>query len=50
MLILVKYAHSVQEFGAVEEKCNPYVGGGGSCTGRTCLKHYTASYGYVGGL
>ncbi|XP_021941871.1 dipeptidyl peptidase 1-like [Zootermopsis nevadensis] len=45
-LVAGKYA---KEFGAVEEKCNPYVGGGGSCTGRTCLKHYTASYGYVGG-
>lgn len=45
-LVAGKYA---MEFGAVEEKCNPYVGGGGACTGRTCLKHYTASYGYVGG-
>jgi hypothetical protein len=46
----VKYAFSAQDFGAVEEQCNPYVGGGGTCTRRhTCLKHYTASYRYVGG-
>lgn len=45
-LVAGKYA---KEFGAVEESCNPYVGEDGPCTGRTCLKHYTASYSYIGG-
>jgi len=46
-LVAGKYA---KEFGAVEEECDPYVGEGGACTRKsTCLKHYTASYGYVGG-
>jgi len=47
---VVKHAFSAQEFGAVKEQCDPYVGEGGACTrSRTCLKHYTAGYGYVGG-
>ncbi|XP_069678160.1 dipeptidyl peptidase 1-like [Periplaneta americana] len=45
-LVAGKYG---KEFGTVEESCNPYKGRDGPCTGRTCLKHYTASYSYVGG-
>jgi len=38
-----------KDFGVVEEGCNPYNGTDGSCSTRDCLRHYTASYNYVGG-
>ncbi|KAJ9586859.1 hypothetical protein L9F63_019541, partial [Diploptera punctata] len=45
-LVAGKYAH---EFGVVSERCNPYNVTPGECIRRDCLKHYTATYGYVGG-
>jgi len=39
-----------KDYGVVEELCNPYKGKDElSCTTKECLRHYTASYSYVGG-
>jgi len=45
-LVAGRYA---KDYGVVAEDCNPYVGKDGACSTKTCLKHYTASYRYVGG-
>jgi len=44
-LIAGRYA---KDYGVVEEECNPYQGKDGECSTKTCLKHYVASYKYVG--
>ncbi|ESO99545.1 hypothetical protein LOTGIDRAFT_203670 [Lottia gigantea] len=47
-LIGGKYA---EDFGLVEEKCNPYKGQDHSCsTDKTCKRQYATSYRYVGGF
>jgi cathepsin C len=47
-LISGKYA---EDFGLVEESCNPYTGKDGVCHSNvTCKKHYSTSYHYVGGF
>jgi len=39
-----------KDYGVVEEMCNPYKGiDEQSCSTKKCLRHYTASYSYVGG-
>merc|ERR1712226_565638 len=38
-----------KDFGVVEESCRPYTGKDGQCVISDCLRHYTASYRYVGG-
>jgi len=38
-----------KDYGVVEESCNPYVGQDDSCSTKTCKRHYTANYRYVGG-
>jgi len=38
-----------KDYGVVEESCSPYLGKDGECNTKQCNKHYTASYGYVGG-
>jgi len=39
-----------KDFGVVEEDCNPYNGtDDAACSTRNCLRHFTASYKYVGG-
>ncbi|XP_029843222.2 dipeptidyl peptidase 1 isoform X1 [Ixodes scapularis] len=39
-----------QDFGVVEESCNPYQGSDGPCkTNTTCPRHYVGNYRYVGG-
>jgi len=38
-----------KDHGVVEESCSPYTGNDTACSTHTCLRHYTASYGYVGG-
>jgi len=38
-----------KDYGVVEESCNPYVGKDDSCSTKTCQRHYTANYKYVGG-
>jgi len=39
-----------KDFGVVEEDCNPYNGTDeAGCSTRNCLRHFTASYKYVGG-
>lgn len=46
-LIGGKYA---QDFGFVEEQCDPYLGVDGPClTDQTCTKHYVSAYNYIGG-
>ncbi|XP_064632562.1 dipeptidyl peptidase 1-like isoform X2 [Lineus longissimus] len=46
-LIGGKYA---EDFGLVEEKCNPYTGKDGACsTDKKCKRHYSTNYRYVGG-
>merc|ERR1712203_528845 len=32
-----------------EKACSPYTGNDTACSTRTCLRHFTSSYGYVGG-
>ena len=47
-LISGKYA---EDFGLVEETCNPYTGKDGICqTSSSCQRHYSTKYHYVGGL
>ncbi|KAL3174081.1 hypothetical protein MRX96_011822 [Rhipicephalus microplus] len=47
-LIGGKYA---QDFGVVDEACNPYTGGDGPCkTSPNCTRHYVAKYRYCGGI
>jgi len=47
-LISGKYA---EDFGLVEEKCNPYKGIDGTChTNQSCTRHYSTRYHYVGGF
>ena len=42
-----KYA---QDYGLVEESCNPYTGKTTKCaTGPLCRRYYTDNYRYVGG-
>ena len=39
-----------EDFGAVEESCNPYTGKDGPChTKMSCQRHYATKYSYVGG-
>merc|ERR1712172_245377 len=38
-----------KDHGVVEEACSPYTGNDTACSTHTCLRHYTGSYGYVGG-
>jgi len=38
-----------KDHGVVEEACSPYTGNDTACSTRTCLRHFTSSYGYVGG-
>lgn len=38
-----------KDYGVVEEACSPYQGNDTACATRPCLRHYTASYRYVGG-
>jgi len=45
-LVAGRYA---KDYGVVEEGCNPYEGKDGACSTKNCLKHYVASYSYVGG-
>uniref|UniRef100_A0A646QFX1 Dipeptidyl peptidase 1 n=1 Tax=Hemiscolopendra marginata TaxID=943146 RepID=A0A646QFX1_9MYRI len=47
-LIAGKYS---QDFGVIPEKCDPYEGHADKCTEKKdCIRHYTSSYGYVGGF
>lgn len=47
-LISGKYA---EDFGLVEEKCNPYKGTDGPCsTNPSCGKHFSTKYEYIGGF
>lgn len=47
-LIGGKYA---EDFGIVEEKCNPYKGKDGKCsTDKSCPRHYSYNYQYIGGF
>ena len=46
-LIAGKYA---EDFGIVEESCNPYTGKDGKCsTASSCRRFYSTGYKYVGG-
>lgn len=45
-LVAGRYA---KDYGVVEESCSPYQGQDGACSTKKCLKHYVASYSYVGG-
>ena len=38
-----------EDFGFVDESCNPYVGKDGACSTKRCPRHYSSSYHYVGG-
>jgi len=38
-----------KDFGVVEEACSPYTGHTSACATKSCLRHYTADYRYVGG-
>jgi len=39
-----------KDYGVVEEACNPYMGKDTkTCSTKSCLRHYTAKYSYVGG-
>ncbi|RWS18755.1 dipeptidyl peptidase 1-like protein, partial [Leptotrombidium deliense] len=46
-LVAGKYG---QDYGFVEEKCNPYEGRDGPCHEKKCIRHYTANFDYVGGF
>lgn len=47
-LIGGKYA---EDYGLVEESCNPYVGKDGAChTKKSCQRQYSTKYHYVGGF
>jgi len=47
-LISGKYS---EDFGIVDESCNPYTGRDGSCTtNSTCQRSYSTNYHYVGGF
>ncbi|KAK3579390.1 hypothetical protein CHS0354_029698 [Potamilus streckersoni] len=47
-LISGKYA---EDFGLVEEECNPYKGIDGKCSTKpSCQRHYSTKYQYVGGF
>lgn len=47
-LIAGKYA---EDYGLVEESCNTYKGVDGQChTDKTCSRHYTTNYKYIGGF
>ncbi|RWS06917.1 Dipeptidyl peptidase 1-like protein [Dinothrombium tinctorium] len=46
-LVAGKYG---QDYGFIQEKCDPYVGSDVPCHEKKCLRHYTARYGYVGGF
>ena len=40
-----------EDFGVVEESCNPYTGEDGVCqTPTTCERHYATNYAYIGGF
>lgn len=46
-LIAGKYA---QDFGVVQEQCDPYQGEDDKCPVETCKRYYVAEYNYVGGF
>lgn len=47
-LVAGKYA---EDFGLVEEACNPYKGVDGNCsTNPECKRHYATNYRYIGGF
>lgn len=47
-LVAGKYA---EDFGLVDESCNPYTGRDGQChTKQSCEKHYSTAYHYIGGF
>ena len=42
-----KYA---EDYGLVEEQCNPYRGVDGKCNTKTCPRKYSTKYNYIGGF